>query len=320
MPLDPQARALLDVIASSGAPPLDQLPVDQARQASRVAAALQIPLEPVARVEDRTLPGPVSPIPVRIYTPEASAPLPLLVYFHGGGHTVGDLDSQDATCRAIANRARLLIVSVDYRLAPEHPFPAPLEDCYAATAWLAENGRSLGADPRRLAVGGDSAGGNLAAAVCLKARDLAGPPIAFQLLIYPAVDALCESASHERNAEGYLLTRELIRWFRGHHVPNEKDKLNPYASPLRASSLAGLPPALVITAEFDPLVDEGEAYAERLRAAGVKVDCQRYDGMIHGFFGMGGFLDQAKTAIKQAADALEAALHDAAPRGKGASP
>src|SRR5213078_1916119 len=205
-------------------------------------------------------------------------------------------------------RVGCLVVSVDYRLAPEHRFPAAPEDCYAATRWLAEHAGSLGGDKGRIAVGGDSAGGNLAAVVALMARDRGGPKLAFQLLVYPATDTDFETRSYRENSEGYFLTRADMVWFWNHYAPRDEDRRNPYAAPLRAASLRGLPPALVITAEFDPLRDEGEAYGARLRDAGNQVLVKRYPGMIHGFFGMGTLLTQARTATKEAAGALRAAF------------
>ena len=205
--------------------------------------------------------------------------------------------------------AECLVVSVDYRLAPEHPFPAAPEDCYAATAWLAEHCAELGGDPARLAVGGDSAGGNLAAAVALMARERGGPPLAHQLLIYPVTDYAFDTASYRENAEGYMLTLPLMEWFWNHYLADPAQGDNELASPLRAASLAQLPPATVITAEFDPLRDEGEAYAQRLSDAGVKTEMTRYDGVFHGFFGMGAAIDKAKQAVDEACTALRSTFN-----------
>jgi acetyl esterase len=309
MPLDPQARALLDQMAAMGMPPLDQLPVPEARAAIAALAAASGEPEPVARVENRSIPGPQGDIPVRIYTPDAPAPLPVLVFFHGGGWVICSLDTHDGLCRQLANAARCLVVSVDYRLAPEHAFPAAAEDAYTAVRWVATNAAALGADPERVAVGGDSAGGNLAAVVSLMARDRGGPRLVHQLLVYPVVDAPGEEhASYRDNAEGYFLTAAMMRWFWSHYHRDDVGRRDPYACPLRTPDLRHLPPALVMTAEFDPLRDEGEAYAARLREAGVPVTLSRYDGMIHGFFGMTGLLDQARTAVAEAAAALRAAF------------
>ncbi len=308
MALDPQVRALLDQMAAIGGPPIYELSAQEARQSSAALAAMQGAPEAVAKVENFKLPGPSGGIPVRIYTPAGERPLPILVHFHGGGWVIGDLESCDVLCRSLCNAAGCIVVSVDYRLAPEHPFPAAVEDAYLATLWTAENAANLGGDPLRIAVGGDSAGGNLAAVTALIARERGKPLLRFQLLVYPVTDAACDTPSYSENAEGYFLTRDAMQWFWNHYARSESDRLHPHASPLRAKDLSGLPPALVITAEFDPLRDEGERYANRLQAAGVPVQFTRYDGMIHGFFGMGSILDQGKKAIQQAAAALRSAL------------
>jgi acetyl esterase len=242
-------------------------------------------------------------MPVRIYRP-APGRLPVLAYFFGGGWTLGSIDTSDGICRSLANDAGCMVVTVGYRLAPEHPFPAAVHDCYATVRWLAEDGEQIGADPGRLAVGGDSAGGNLAAAVTLLARDRGGPGLAGQLLVYPNTDYRADTASLRENVDPYLFNRTSVDWYWGHYLTSPADGDNPLASPLRAADLAGLPPALVITAEYDPLRDEGERYAQRLAAAGVPVTLSRYDGMIHGFFAMAGALDAGGAAIKEAAGAL----------------
>ena len=264
--------------------------------------------ESIARIENRTVPGPAGQIPVRIYTPVGTAPFPVLVYFHGGGWVIGNLDTHDGICRSLANRVGCLVVSVDYRLAPEHRFPAAPEDCYAATRWLAEHAGSLGGDKGRIAVGGDSAGGNLAAVVALMARDRGGPKLAFQLLVYPATDTDFETRSYRENSEGYFLTRADMVWFWNHYAPRDEDRRNPYAAPLRAASLRGLPPALVITAEFDPLCDDGNAYAARLREDGVPVRLSQQDGLIHGFFQMGAVIDRGRASVDEASRALKDAF------------
>jgi acetyl esterase len=261
----------------------------------------------VGSVVDRRIPGPAGDIPVRVYTPNGTAPFPLLVYFHGGGWVLGGIDTHDGTCRSLANGAGCVVVSVDYRLAPEHRYPAAAEDCCAATQWAAAHAAELGADARRVAVGGDSAGGNLAAVVALMARDRGGPALVLQLLIYPATDARFDTASYRDNADGYLLTAADMRWFWDHYLGDSGRGAEPYASPLRAADLSGLPPALVITAEFDPLRDEGEAYAKRLEDAGVASRLSRYDGMIHGFFGMGQMIDRANAAVGEACANLKLA-------------
>jgi acetyl esterase len=308
MALDPQARALLDQMAALGGLPINKLSVREARKQSIDMAAMQGAQEPVAIVEDRTLPGPAGTIPVRLYTPAIRGPLPVFVYLHGGGWVLGDIEGSDGFCRTFCNAAQCIVMSVGYRLAPENPFPAAVEDSYHAVLWASENAAGFGGDATRLAVGGDSAGGNLTAVVTLIARDRGQPALKYQLLIYPVTDAACDAPSYSENADGYFLTRDAMQWFWGHYIGKEVHRSNPLVSPLRAISLKGLPPALVITAEYDPLRDEGEAYAERLRAAGVPVQLTRYDGMIHGFFMMGGVLDQGRRALEQAAAALLAAF------------
>jgi len=304
MPLDPQARFVLDQIAAQGGLELTDLSPVEARQMFE-KMRVPIPGEPVARVENRTVPGPAGPIPVRVYASGPAATLaPGLAFFHGGGWVIGSLDTHDNLCRALANRTGAVVVSVDYRLAPEHRFPAAAEDCWAAASWLAEHGDEFGVDGTRLAVAGDSAGGNLAAAVALLARDRGAPRLRHQTLIYPVTDADFDTASYRDNAEGYLLTRAGMQWFWDHYVPDAERRRDGYASPLRAEKLAGLPPALVITAEYDPLRDEGEAYAARLRDAGVPTTRTRYDGQIHGFVGLFELFDQGKAAVDEIATAL----------------
>lgn len=308
MTLDPQARILLDTLLAMGGPELHTLPVAEARQAMARLTQMQGEGESVASVEDRRLPGPAGEIPVRVYRARLDAHLPALMWFHGGGWVLGDIDTHDRLCRSLANRIGCTVVSVDYRLAPEHRFPAAAEDCYAATAWVVDNAETLHCDSRRVAIGGDSAGGNLSAVVAQMARDRGGPALIFQLLVYPVTDASLETPSYRDNAEGYLLSAAGMRWFWDHYVPNAVDRANPYAAPLRATRLTDLPPALVITAGFDPLRDEGEAYAEALKQAGIATTLTRYPGMIHGFFGMESLLSEAGRAMDQATGALRHAF------------
>ena len=309
MPLDPKVREFLDQAAAAGFPATHTVSPTEARELMlKRRAMLQATPEPVARVDDRTIPGPAGAIPVRVYWPSADDGLPVLVFVHGGGWVIGNVDTHDMVCRAVANRAGCMVVSVDYRLAPEACFPGAAEDCYAATAWVAGHARELGADGSRLAIGGDSAGGNLTAAVALMARDRGGPPLRFQWLIYPVAGPDFETESYRQCAEGYGLTRADMIWFWDHYVPNAADRQNPYVTPLAAEDLRGLPPALVITAEYDPLRDEGEALAERLRAAGVPTTLKRYDGQIHGFVSNFTVMEQGRVAIDQAAAALRAAF------------
>ena len=304
--LYPEVRALLESIEATGAPPLETLSPDDARQAA-IDAIRQLAGEPVevARVDDTDIPGPASPIPVRIYTPPGAGPFACLVYFHGGGWVLCDLDTHDVVGRSIARQAGAVVVSVAYRRAPEHKFPAAVDDSYAAVVWTAANAARLRIDPARIAVGGDSAGGNLSAVVCLKSREASGPPIALQILVYPVTN-LCafDTPSYQEFAEGYYLSRAEMEWFRSHYLAKREDGQHPHASPLLAPDLAGLPPALVITAECDPLRDEGEAYARRLSAAGVPVSSTRYAGMIHPFFSLGGVLPQGRRAVEQVAAAV----------------
>lgn len=302
---------MLDQLSAMEVPSYPELGVAGAREMGELAAQLGPPPEPVAAVEDRTLEGPPGPIPVRLYRPEpreTASPAPLLVYLHGGGFVVGSLGTADRICRRLANAAGLVVVSVGYRLAPEHPFPAAVDDAYAATRWAWEQAPELGCDRERVAVGGESAGANLAAVASLLARDRGGPPLAFQLLVYPTVDVVASFPSRAENGEGYLLSLEEMRWYLSQYAPDGVRPDDFRISPLRAPSHAGLPPALVITAEFDPLRDEGEAYGEKLRAAGVPVRVSRYAGMVHGFFGMSGLLDRADDAVQEAAQALRTAL------------
>ena len=310
MPLDPKAAKLIRMLKDLGGPALNEMTPAEARIAARAFAGLDGNPEPVADLCDRTIPGPEGAIPLRIYTPVGGhdRALPCLVYYHGGGWVVGDLDGVDTACRALANRAECRVVSVDYRLAPEHKFPAPLDDCYAALEWVAANGPSIGIDPARLAVGGDSAGGNLGAAVCIKARDERGPTLQMQLLIYPVTNHDFNSASYRDNGEGYVLTLDKMRWFWEHYLNNVGDGRNPLASPLLAPDLSRLQRAFVLTAEFDPLRDEGEEFAVRLREAGVPVRMTRYDGQIHGFFLRSGLFPAAATAIDDAAFELKSAF------------
>ena len=301
--LDPRISAILEEAEASDDPPLETLTPVEARQAAIDGLAkLRGEPEPLPNVENRVIAGPDGTIPIRIYTPDAAAPRPGLVYFHGGGWVVCDLDTHDVICRAIARRAGAVVVSVDYRLAPEHKFPAAVIDCYAATCWVAENAAALGIDPGRLAVGGDSAGGNLAAVVSLQSRDESGPRIALQVMVYPVTNlASFDTGSYREFADGYFLTASEMEWFRNHYLARPEDARCSHASPLLAHDLRGLPPALIITAECDPLRDEGEAYGRRLEEAGVTVRCTRYAGMIHPFFSFLGGVRQSHEAIAEVA-------------------
>ena len=316
MPLHASAKAFLDQRAAMGVRPVQELSVEEARaQAIRVARAAS-PGDPVARTEDLTIPGPLGTIPIRLYTPVDKSSLPVLVYFHGGGWVVGNLDTVDQFCRMMANAAGCIVVSVNYRHAPEYKFPAAVEDAYAGTRWASQHAQTFGGDPTRLAVSGSSAGGNLAAVVALAASDRGGPPLSYQLLIVPVIDSAFDTPSYRENAEGYGLTSEGMRWYWRHYLTTDADGRHPYASPLHAPSLRGLPPAFVATAEFDPLRDEGEAYAARLRNEGVPVTHKRYAGMVHGFQGPEADTDMA--AALRAAFQKPSAQAPPAPRLKRA--
>ncbi len=311
MPVHPEAQQLLAALRDAGLPPFEAMTVPQAREATKGFQDLQGEPEDIA-VHNRTIPGPDGEIPVRIYTPDGSGDRPVIVYFHGGGWVVGDLDTVDRPVRSIALRTGSVVVSVDYRLAPEHCYPAAFDDSYAAMVWVNEHAAELGADPARLVVAGDSAGGNLAAAVALAARDRGGPTIAAQLLIYPVTDFDFSTQSYADNAEGYLLQRASVQWFWAHYLGAGDLGKDCYAAPARADSLVGLPPAFVMTAEFDPLRDEGEAYAARLRDAGVSVTARRYDGMVHGFLWTLGATPSGAVALDDLAEALRAMLEGGA--------
>lgn len=304
MPLDPQIQAYLDQMAALNLAPMHTFPPEMVRQAMKMELGVAGEPEVVAHVANQVISGPGGEIPIRIYIPDGDGPFPLLVFFHGGGWVVCNLDTHDNVCRSLANGASCIVVSVDYRLAPEYKFPAALEDCYAATQWVAENAARLNGDASRIAVGGDSAGGNLTAVVALMARDRGGPPLVFQLLIYPVTDATGSSPSMTENAQGYGLTRDDMIWFTNHYLNNKDEQKNPLVSPLHAPDLIGLPPALIITAEYDPLRDEGELYGQRLKDAGVPVSMTRYDGMIHGFVSRP--FERGKVALGECSNALRA--------------
>ncbi len=311
MDLDPDAARALELIKAAGRPPYEALSAAEARQAyssARVAVAPE-PQE-VAGVRDLSAPGPNGPIRLRHYLPRGAAgqPLPGLVYCHGGGWVLGDLDSHDTVCRHLANAAQCAVVAVDYRLAPEHKFPAAVDDALAATAWVAAHAADLGIDPQRIAVGGDSAGATLAAVTCLAARDAGRPRLRYQLLIYPVTDFDMRTPSQEQLADGHLLTRGNQLWFQANYLRGPADKADWRASPLKVASVAGVPPAFVLTASHDPLRDEGEAYARRLVEASIRVTSWRVPGQIHGFLPMGKLMRASSPALDEIGRHLKAAL------------
>lgn len=308
MPLDPQAKVLIDFIEGSGGFALT--PDSDPQELRDLYAALSVPVQiAIAHVEDRKIPGPAgAEIPVRIYRPEGDQPQPAIVYYHGGGWVIGGLNTHDGTCRALADAVGAIVVSVDYRLAPEHPFPAPVDDAFAALHWVRDHATDLGVDATRIAVAGDSAGGNLAAVVAQLTRDVGGPSLCFQLLVYPVTDHEFDSVSMNDNAEGYFLTRDAMKWFYNHYLNDPSEGADPRVSPLRAPNLSRLAPAFVITAEFDPLRDQGVAYATAMAEAGTPVQSCTYDGMFHGFLSMVEWIDAGKVAFDDAVAALNTAF------------
>ena len=313
MPLDPEAKASLEKQAAMGLPAQHEVSPEEARAMSE--SQPRIPGPEVASVSDVAAPGPHGDVPVRVYVPKGEVPasagttgLPVCVWFHGGGWVVGSIATNDPTCRALADASGAIVVSVDYRLAPEHRFPIPFDDCYAATEWAAANAASFGGDPSRLAVAGSSAGGNLAAAVALRARDEGGPRLAHQSLICPVVDSDFTRPSYLENGEGYGLNYDTMVYFWQCYVRGEADASNPYVAPMAADDLSGLASAFVLTCEYDPLRDEGEAYAERLREAGVPVKLSRYDGQVHALFNAGVPFTRTWDAINEAAGELRKAF------------
>ncbi|MFC5499666.1 alpha/beta hydrolase [Caenimonas terrae] len=310
--LHPQARALLALIEEKGLPPTHTLTPADARHWYRERRFVTQPAAAeVALVRELRAPAPAGDMSLRLYRPlgsKADQVLPVLVYFHGGGWTIGDLDSHDTLCRELANGSGCALVAVDYRMGPEHRFPAAVDDAFAATRWVSANAAALGLDAQRLAVGGDSAGGNLAAVVAIAARDAGDLPVAFQLLIYPATDMRRGAPSHTSNGEGYLLTRDTIAYFHDHYIDDARHDLDWRASPLLHSDLSGLPPAFVLTAGYDPLRDEGLQYAQALTVAGNRAALVCFERQIHGFITMGKVLDEANVAVSLCASQLRQAL------------
>jgi acetyl esterase len=303
MPLHPTLQMMTDN-APADRKGLRSGTVEEARTGYDAMAAAGGELPELGSVADRTIPGPAGDIPIRVYTPLGDGPFPILVFFHGGGFTIGSLDSHDPVARRLCAEAEAVVVSVDYRLAPEHPFPAAVEDSSAALQWVADHGTELGGDPNRIAVCGDSAGGNLSTVVAILARDAGGPSICFQALIYPTTDARADYPSVQENGDSLFLSADTMQWFYEHY---RSDKLDWRASPILAEDLSNLPPALIITAEYDTLRDEGEAYGEALREAGNTVTVRRYEGMTHVFVQLAGLLPEGREAITEVATALKLA-------------
>ena len=330
MPIDSQLQPILDHFERFGAPPLETLSPENARNNPTLKNAVEemaaesamvrtmnvvmpaLP-EPIANISHILIPSDDGEILARVYTPDGEGPFPVLVYFHGGGWVIANLEVYEPSCRSLCNAAQCVVVSVAYRLAPEHKYPAAADDAYTATQWVMKNARKLNGDPNRIAVGGESAGGNLATVSCLRARDEGGRIPVAQLLIYPVTDARMNTPSYEENANAVPLNRAMMVWFWHHYLESAEQKLDPHLSPLLAD-LEDLPPAIVITAEFDPLRDEGEAYAERLSESGVRVYLHRYEGMSHEFFGLSGVVAKAKEALDFAVSGLRSAYSSRADR------
>ncbi len=308
MPIHPQVEGLLREMAAQEAPPIHELSVSEARTVAEELVALGgDPIE-VGSIEDIMIPVGGADIGARVYTPEGAGPHPVVMFFHGGGWVICSLDSHDNVARAICRDATAVVVSVDYRMAPEFRFPTAAHDCFAATRWMAANAESLNGDGSRLAVCGDSAGGNLSAVVSQMARDAGGPAVTFAALIYPAVDMTALGGSLDENAKGFFLERDGMEWFMNHYLSPE-ERADPLASPLLHPNLSDLPPCFITTCEFDPLRDEGEAYGAALRARGVHAENKRYEGLIHGAVNMAGVLDGGRQMVADVADRLRTALH-----------
>lgn len=306
MALHPQAAAFLEDLKRQKMPTIETLPIDLTRRALLLGSAMQAEPPVLATIENREIPrADGTSLPIRIYVPAGAAPIGTCLYFHGGGWVLNSIDTHDDLVRRLTAASGCVFVNVEYRLAPEHKYPAAVEDAYLAVRWVQDHAHEWGCDSRKVAVSGDSAGGNLAAAACLMVRDRQAPSIAAQALIYPITDCDFDRPSYLANGEGYFLTRREMKWFWNHYVSSPEQMREPYASPLLAPSLRDLPPALILTAEYDPLRDEGEAYAEALRQAGVDVTFKRYDGMIHAFMKRVQYFDAAFDAIREVAQMLQ---------------
>jgi acetyl esterase len=307
MPLDPQVQDLLAKVSQGGGKPLEESTPFEARQSDWPKDFIGDPQD-VAEIIHDFITGPTADLPIRIYRPNGTGPLPAIVQFHGSAFTIANIAVSDSAHRALANSTGCIVVAVNYQKAPEHKFPIPFNDAYASTQWVFKNAERLGIDKSRIGIAGDSAGGNLAAAVCLRARDEQGPKLAFQLLIYPTVDSRSTRPSMSENAEGYMLSAAACTWAYEQYIQNPEDYKNPYVAPIYATDMSNLPSAIVLTAEFDPLRDEGEEYAKLLSEAGVKVISRRYEGMIHGFFWSAGVIDGSKRLINDIGHDVRAIL------------
>ena len=311
MPLDPQIEFIVEFVKKAKLPEIWQLTPDQGREQYQLRVDKLKFSEPIFRTENRRIPGPASDLAIRIYTPReirTTEKLPVLMWFHGGGFVIGSIDTHDSVCRMLANQADCIVVSVDYRLAPESKFPAAVEDCEAALKWVALHAVEFGGDPACIAVGGDSAGANLATVIAILARDAAHPKLVFQLLIYPCTAPEPETASHHKFRDGYVLTRHTITWFYRQYLKSDKDEKDFRFAPLILDDLSGLPEAFILVAGYDPLRDEGVDYARRLIEAGNRVRLSNYDGMIHGFYLMGGAVDAARRAVSESAQVMREAF------------
>ncbi|GAB4184937.1 MAG: alpha/beta hydrolase [Simkaniaceae bacterium] len=308
MPIHPKLQEIIDQTNASHLPPQSEIPIEKARESFYKLRLLAGDPQPVAKILNQAIPGPSGNILTRIYYPNEEENQPVLVYFHPGGFVKGDIESHDIICRDICNAAECAVMSVNYRLAPENKFPAQMEDGYAALNYLQSNAREIHCDKNRIAVGGESSGANLAAVLTHFVKEKGGPQIIFQVLIYPQTDYTRQFPSHKEFAKGYLLEEESLIWYANQYLPESADPRNPKISPLWAEDFSNLPPAFIITAEYDPLRDEGEAYAQKLKEAGIKVIHHRYEGMTHGFFQMGGILDAANRAMEEVGEALKLAF------------
>lgn len=310
MTLDPQVKAFLHSLKEMNLPPRQLLSVEEKRQQLASYLALQGEERYVAMIKNVKIPVKDGEIWVRIYTPEGDGPFPIFIYLHGGGWVIGDLEIGNTLCRNIANLSGCIVVSVDYRLSPEYKFPIPVDDCFAAVEWVEKNAAKFNGDPSKIAIGGDSAGGNLAAAVSLIARDRGSPSIKYQVLIYPVTNLDFNTRSYIENGEGYVLTRDSMIWYAQQYLNSEKEMQNVQVAPFLAENLEGLPPALILTAQYDPLKDDGASYASRLIQAGVNVEYKYYSGMIHGFLWMTGIIDEGKKAVQLIANRLQSNLNE----------